>query len=186
MTMIDEDRLRTLLGDAADTYPIPDGAVEEIVSAASGDARPGGVVRAIVPQGRWSRAALVGAAAVIVAGSVAVIGGSPGTGPSQRTTAGPTVAAPGRPTTSTTTTVPFRTGASSGADAGLGVAGGTTAAGSNAPAGQATPASNPGPANPSPAPLPAGVVGQPAKVVTTGSIYLALGSARHSPPPSPG
>jgi len=91
--MIDEDRLRTLLGDAADTYPVPDGAVEQIVSTASGDARPGGVVRAIVPQGRWSRAALVGAAAVIVAGSVAVIGGSPGTGQNKRTAAAPTSAA---------------------------------------------------------------------------------------------
>jgi len=178
MTMIDEDRLRTLLGDAADTYPIPDGAIEEIVSAASGDARPGGAVRAMVPEGRWSRAALVAAAAVIVAGSVAVISESPGTGQGHRTAAGPAVAAPGRPSTSTTTTVPFRTGASSGASTGFGAAGGTTAAGSNA---QAAPASNPGLANPSPAPLPSGVVGQPAKVVTTGSIYLALGSAPLAP-----
>jgi len=181
MTMIDEDRLRTLLGDAADTYPVPDDAVEAIVSAASGDARPGGAVRAIVPQGRWSRATLVAAAAVIVAGSVAVISGSPGTGQEHRTAAGPAVAAPGRPSTSTTTTVPFRTGASSGASTGFGVAGGTTGADSNAQAAPAAPASNPGLANPSPAPLPSGVVGQPAKVVTTGSIYLALGSAPLAP-----
>ena len=178
MTMIDEDRLRTLLGDAADIYPIPDGAVEQIVSAASGDARPGGVVRAIVPQGRWSRAALVGAAAVIVAGSVAVIGGSPGTGQGQRTAAGPTVAAPGGPGTSPVTTVPSHTGASSGPSVGFGVGGGNTAAG--APS-QAPVASNPGLTSPSPAPLPSGVVGQPAKVVTTGSIYLALGSAPLAP-----
>jgi len=178
MTMIDEDRLRTLLGDAADAYPIPEGAVEQIVSAASEDARPGGVVRAMVPQGRWSRAALVAAAAVIVAGSVAVFGGSPGTGQGQRTAAGPSVGAPGRSGTSPSTTVPFHTGPASGANAPFGVAGGTTAAGSSA---QAAPAPNPGPANPSPAPLPTGVVGQPAKVVTTGSIYLALGSAPLAP-----
>ncbi len=177
MTMIDEGPLRALLAEAADGLAVPEDAVERIASIASGDGPKADIVRTIVPRGRWGRVALVAAAIVVVAGGVTLIGGTPGTSQGHRTVAGPSAVAPGVTGAVPSTTVPL------GSHNRLGNGGSTgsssTPAGAGAPFAANAPAqSNPTVITPSvsPAPLPTGIIGQPAKVVTTGTIDLALGS----------
>jgi len=179
MTMIDEGSLRTLLAEAADEFPVTDGAVDRIAVAASGGGPTTGSVRTIVPRGRWGRAALVAAAVVIVAGGVTLLDGTKGSPPDHGTVAGPPAPGTGSPGAVPSTTVPsgantpFATQGSAGSAASSAVAGQpSNGAGSAQPA----PGQTSGPS--SPAPLPTGIVGQPTKVVTTGTIDLALG---HSP-----
>ncbi len=177
MTMIDEGPLRSLLSEAADEFAVPEDAAERIASAAAGDGPRTNVVHTLVPRGRWGRAALVAAAIVIVVGGVSLIGGTPGTSPGHRSVAGPSAVAPGTPGAVPSTTLP--SGSHSGSVTGGSTGSSSTSAGAGAPFGANTPAqSNPTVVTPpvSPAPLPSGIVGQPAKVVTTGTIDLALGN----------
>jgi hypothetical protein len=167
MTMIDEGVLRSLLTDAADGYPVPHDAADLIASAASGGGPKIANVTSLVPRSRWGRIGLVAAVVVLVVGGVALVG-EPGTSPAHRSVAGPSFVAPGvRVAPSTTvpsgSNAPFGAIGSPGASTGTGAASGSTA---QAPSNPTT----------APAPLPTGIVGQPAKVVTTGTIDLALGS----------
>ena len=176
MTMIDEEALRTALAGTADGFAVSEGAVDRIVSAASGDGPTTGVVRSMVPRSRWGRAALVAAAFVVVAGGVTVLGGTPGTSPGHHSVAGPSAAAPGVPGATSSTTLPSGPRTSVGPEGSAGSTPSSAGAGqpfaANTPA-ESTPGS--GAVNILPAPLPTGIVGQPAKVVTTGTIDLALG-----------
>ncbi|MGA2837104.1 MAG: DUF4349 domain-containing protein [Acidimicrobiales bacterium] len=170
MTMIDEESLRNLLAEAANGFPVSEDAIERIELAASGGSSRAEVVRSMVPRSRWGRVALVAAAVAIVAGGVTVIAGVPGSSPGHRSVAGPSVAAPGNPGAAPSTTLP--SGSQTPAGSSSTAAGGGEGFGVNAPAqpnpGQST-------STTSPAPLPSGIVGQSAKVVTTGTIDLALG-----------
>ena len=167
MTMIDEGALRTLLADAAEGYVVPDGAADRIAFAASGDAPKMARVVSLVPHSRWGRVGLVAAAVAVVVSGVALVGGS-GTSPTHRSVAGPSVLVPAAPST----TVPSGSGESFGATAGSSAGGGAaTGATTQAPSN-----TSPGAPTTAPAPLPTGIVGQPAKVVTTGTIDLALGN----------
>ena len=176
MTMIDEDPLRTVLARAADEFPVTDGAADRIAAAAStGDPKTGSVP-SIVPRGRWGRVALVAAVVVVAAGGVTLLDGTPGPSPEHRIVAGPST-----PATGTSGAVPSTT-APPGSNAPLvtpGTAGtATSSAGAGQPSNGATsapPSSGQNGTATLPAPLPTGIVGQPTKVVTTGSIDLALG-----------
>ena len=175
MTMIDEEGLRTLLTEAADGVALPEAAVDRIMSVASGDGPRTNTVRSIVPRGRLGRAALAAAAVVVVASGVTVIGGSPGSSPGHRSVAGPSAITPGALGAVPSTTLP----AGSQAPSQSARASGSTAfaPGSAQPFGTnsvAQPTS--APAATSVVPLPPGIVGQPTKVVTTGTIDLALGT----------
>lgn len=177
MTMIDEGLVRTLLAGAADGYPVPEGATERVAAAAAGDAPKTAVIRSIVPTGRWARTALVAALVVLIAGVVTIVGVPSGTG--RHTTAGPSIPAPANPGVAPTTTVPSNSQAGAGASGGLSrpsAQGGGFATSSPTQAAPAT-----GPPVSTLAPLPPGIVGQPAKVVTTGTIDLALGDSPVGP-----
>ncbi len=179
MTMIDEGSLRTLLAEAADEYPVTEGAVDRIAAAAAGGGPTTGPVRTIVPRGRWGRAALVAAVVVIVAGGVTLLDGTQGSPPDHGTVAGPPAPATGTPGAVPSTTVPSGAGAPYATQGPAGKSASSAGAGqpsNGASSVQPAPGQTGGPS--SPAPLPTGIVGQPTKVVTTGTIDLALG---HSP-----
>jgi len=179
MTMIDEGPLRTLIAEAADEFPVTEGAVDRIAAAASGGNPTTGSVRTIVPHGRWGRAALVAAAVVIVAGGVTLLDGTPGTSPDHGTVAGPSTPAIGVPGAVPSTTVPSGSTMPFANQGPVGTAASSAGAGqpaNGATSAQPAPGQNGGPSLP--APLPTGIVGQPTKVATTGSIDLALG---HNP-----
>jgi len=176
MTMIDEGPLRTLMAEAADEFAVTEGAVDRIAAAASGGNPTAGSVRTIVPRGRWGRAALVAAVVVIVAGGVTALDGTPGTSPDHRTAAGPSTPVIGGPGAAPSTTVPSGSGApfaNQGAAGGVASSTGAGQSSNGAPSVQPAPGQSGGPSLP--APLPTGIVGQPTKVVTTGTIDLALG-----------
>ncbi len=174
MTMIDEEPLRTLLAEAANGFPVSEDAIERVALAASGGSSRAGVVGSIVPRSRWGRVALVAAAVAIVAGGVTVIGGVPRNSPGHRSVAGPSFAAPGVPGAASSTTLPSGSHATAGSSASS-----STSAGSGQGFGVGAPAqatNGQGASTTSPAPLPSGIVGQSAKVVTIGTIDLALGN----------
>ena len=178
MTMLDEGPLRASLVEAADGFPVSDDAIERIARAASGAGPRADVVRSMVPRSRWGRVALAAAAVAIVAGGVTVIGGAPGSSPAHRSAAGPSVA-PGITGVAPSTTLPSGSPTSGGpVGSSSSSAGSGQGVGASAPA---QPSPGPGGSTTSPAPLPHGVVGQPAKVVTTGTIDLALGDSPLEP-----
>ena len=175
MTVIDEGVLRTLLTEAAEGIALPEAAVDRIESAAYGDGPKQNGVRSAVPRGRLGRVALVAAAVVVVAGGVTVIGGIPGTSPGHRSVAGPSAVAPGASGAVPSTTLPIGSGTPTQSN---GFAGSTA---SSPEGGVRFGTATPGQPTPAPgaiavAPLPTGIVGQPTKVVTTGTIDLALGT----------
>jgi hypothetical protein len=175
MTVIDEGVLRTLLTEAAEGIALPEAAVDRIGSAAYGDGPKKNGVRSVVPRGRLGRVALVAAGVVVVAGGVTVIGGIPGTSPGHRSVAGPSAVAPGALGVVPSTTLPIGSGTPTQPK---GFAGSTASSPEGGPRfGTATPGQpTPAPGAIAVAPLPAGIVGQPTKVVTTGTIDLALGT----------
>jgi len=158
MTMVDEDRLRSLLTEAAEHFTPPAAGSERILAAAAaGHQNP--IARSVVPRTTRGRVTAVAAAVVLVAAGIVLAGqGVARHAPTQTaaspSTAGPPVHRPG--------------------PAGTGSPSGTTAAGSRNAAGLAAPASGGAAPSVAPAPLPSGAVGQSAKVETTGSVDLAL------------
>jgi hypothetical protein len=166
MTMVDEDRLRSLLTEAGGAFDPPAEGSERIMAEAAAAGRPNPVVRSILPGATRARVILVAAVIVMVVAGISLV--SEGvTGHSHtQTAAGPSAVAPAihRPSPGGTGS-PF----------------GPARQGSTNSAGRATlaPAPTPGVATPStlPASLPPGVVGQSAKVETTGSVDLAIGGS---------
>ena len=162
--MFDEEVLSTVIGDAAERIEIPEGAAERVL-AASRVATPSARAprpRLTVTRGSRGRRVLVAAAVILVAAGISfpLLASNPGSsgGPSatsQRTGTfqGPTagVAAPDHSTTA----------------AGSGSAATGSSATAPAPSGGGSASSVP--------PLPAGSVGQSAKVEASGSISLTIG-----------
>ncbi len=172
MTMLDDDRLRSLLQEAAlrvDLPPDGPGRILDEARAATAtrerSARLASLPRPRVPRSIRGRAAVVAAAVLAVVGGVA-LAESPGT-PHLQTASGPSTTLPllhGAP--------PSRAPAVQAPSPGFGVApGGGTASGSSSGG-----TSTSGTPDTSPAPIPTGVVGQPPKIETTGSVGLAVGS----------
>ena len=178
MTMIDEASLRTLLTEAGDGVALPEGAVDRITAEASEDRPPTNVIRSMVPRGLVGRAALAAAAVVVVVGGVTIVGGAPGSSPGHRTVAGPASVAPGAPGRVSATTLPVGSKAPDRSAS----SNGSTGSATYSPEGALQNGSNTvavppaGTGSPAVAPLPTGIVGQSTKVVTTGTIDLALGT----------
>ncbi len=162
MTMLDEETLRSLLRDAAESFDLPAEGPENILSAASVSERPRPARAFRFPRTTPGRIALVGAVMIVLIAGISLAGAGVIGNSHPRTVAGPTSVAPSiRP--------------SGTAERGSGSAnGGSAAQGS---AGIAVPAPTGGSSSTSTPPsLPPGVVGQSAKVETTGSVDLAIGS----------
>ena len=167
MTMLDDDRLRDLLQEAALRSDLPpDGPrrildeAREATAARDRSAGLGSFPRLSLPRGIRGRAALIAAAALAVVGGVALVE-SPGGSPYLRSASGPSTTLPN-----------LRGGVTDGPavpapSSGFGVAHGAPASGGGATI--TTPGT-------SPAPLPSGVVGQPPRIETTGSVALAIAS----------
>jgi Domain of unknown function (DUF4349) len=172
MTMLDDERLRASLREAGASVDLPTDGPERILEAARAgtagrrsSALPS-LPRPSMPRGLRARAAMVAAALVAVVGGVALVQSTGGT-PHVQTAAGPTIALPSHGG-GVSSVPPFSRQAS-----GAGVA-----QGSGVPATSGSSASGPSTVTPdtSPPPLPRGVVGQPPKVVTTGSVDLSVAS----------
>ena len=178
MTVIEEDRLRRALGEAADAFDVPTEAQDRVLAAArtaTTDA-PRASLGALIPHSRRVRAAAIAAAVVLVAGGVTLF--HPGTSPSSRPSASSTAgSAIGSPPPSAGVGQAPTTGGSTGAPSG---SGSTASPRSPASGSAASPAPAPGTGTPttptSIAPLPPGAVGQSPKVVTTGSVDLTIGN----------
>ncbi len=163
MTMLDDDRLRDLLQEAALRSDLPPDGPRRILDEARAataardrSARPGSLPRPSLPRGIRGRAALVAAAVLAVVGGVALLE-SPGGSPHLQSATGPSTPLPHA-----------RGGVTAGPVSGsrFGVAQGSASGGGSTGAAPGT----------SPGPLPTGVVGQPTKIETTGSVALAIGS----------
>ncbi|MGO8872871.1 MAG: DUF4349 domain-containing protein [Acidimicrobiales bacterium] len=162
MTMIDEDRIRSLFGQAADSFDIPQDGVESILSAAATTDHRDPVTRPVVPRRIRRRVVLVAAAVVAVAVGIGLIGGSLETSSRHSVAGGPSVATPAH--------IPSPPGAGPT----FGAVGGGSSGSANT--GQATPPSGATAPSTTPASLPTGVVGQSAKVETTGTVDLTIGN----------
>ena len=162
MTMLDEDRLRSLLTEAAQTFEAPATGPEHVLAAAAATTgRRTASGRSHLPRTTRGRVVLA-AAVVMVVVAISLVGtGLSGTS-HRRAAVGTSPAVP-------TTTLPSRTGAGATSGSAAPQYGGSNAPNSPAP----TPATVPSPSPPS---LPPGSVGQSAKVVTTGSVDLAIGT----------
>jgi Domain of unknown function (DUF4349) len=163
MTMVDEDRLRSLLTDAGGAFDPPVEGSDRILAEAAVAGPPSPVVGPILPRTRRARVTLVAAVTVMVVAGISLVGEG-FTGHSHpQTVASPSAGAPRS-----------HGGSSGGTGSPLGTAG----HGSTNSAGIAA-QPTPGVASPStlPAALPPGVVGQSAKVETTGSVDLAIGGS---------
>jgi hypothetical protein len=163
MTMVDEDRLRSLLIETGETFDPPAEGSERILAEAAATGRPGPAVRSVVPRTTRGRITLAAAVIVMVVAGISLVGeGVTGHSHTQ------TVASPATVAPSIHRTSPGGTGSQFG----TGQGGSTGSVG--APLALA-----PGVATPStlPASLPPGVVGQSAKVETTGSVDLAIGGS---------
>lgn len=160
MTMLDEDQLRSILTEVAETFEAPATGPDRILAAATtGPVK--NPVRSIVPRTTRGRVLLVAAVVVLVVGVSLV--GTALTGPAhRRIMAGSSAPVP-------STTLPGPTGAQAQAGAAAPRYGPNGGAISSAP----TPATAPPASPPS---LPQDAVGQSAKVVTTGSVDLAIGN----------
>ncbi len=158
MTMIDEEVLGGMIGEAAAGIGIPEGAAERILDAARATAPKAGTPRPRLPvaAGSRGRRILVAAAAIVVVVGVSVSLVATRSGSNGGNVAGPA------------TTGVTGGGSSAGEFAPAHTNAGTAAP---TPSGSATPAS-------SVPPLPSGSVGQSAKVEANGSISLAIGSGK--------
>ena len=175
MTVIDEGVLRTLLSEAAEEFALPEAALDRIASAAQEGGPKTNGVRSIVPHGWIGRTVLAAAAVVMVVGGVTIIGGMPGTSPGHRTAARPSAVSHGTIETAPSTTLPVGLLTPNNSPASSGSIGSSSVGGQRF--GASTPAlPTPAPGPPAVAPLPTGIVGQPTKVMTTGTIDLALGT----------
>ncbi len=194
MTMLDDDRLASLLAAAGEAFEVPASGVEDIVARATGPGRDAAdddtagdtaeVVAEPVRDGRVHRLVALGGrhrvlsaaacvvVALVVAGTIGAIVRAP-SGPTL--TSGlprSTPAAPLAPAGGVTTTVPnglaapFGDNARAPSAASKGALSGGTAQGVAGGTAVTTPTA------PS---LPGGAVGQPAKIEQTGSLGLAVG-----------
>jgi Domain of unknown function (DUF4349) len=179
VTVIDEDRLRRALSEAADAFDVPTEAQDRVLAAArtATTDTPRASLRAVLPHSRRVRVAAIAAAVVLVAGGVTLF--HPSTSPSSRqsaaSTAGSAIGNGPAPSNSGVGQTPATGGASTGAPSGAGstasprgLASGSAASPAPAPGTSTTPTSI--------APLPPGAVGQSPKVVTTGSVDLTIGN----------
>lgn len=162
MTMIDEDRLRSELAEAAGAFEVPPTGRARVLAAAS--AAPGrrtSSLPSLLPRARRRRVLVVAMTAVLAATGISLLGlGTSQT--SRHVSANSSGSAP-------STTLPSAVGAPR---ATTGVNGGTFS-----PQG----ASPSAPPSSSPPTLPPSSVGQSAKVVTTGSVDLAIGNGSLNP-----
>ncbi len=173
MTMLDDERLRASLRDAAAGVDLPTDGPERILEAArAGTARNrssalSSLPRPSMPRGVRGRVALVAAALVAVVGGVALVD-STGGSPHVQTASGPAAVLPS-PHNGVSEAPPV---------AGERLGGGSTAQGSAGPAISGSSGSGSATVTPvtSPPPLPSGVVGQSPKVETTGSVNLSISS----------
>ena len=196
MTMLDDDRLASLLAHAGDAFEVPASGVEDILARAAGPARdaeaggtadatagaggePTGPVRdgrarrlvALADRHRVLSAVACIVVALVVAGTVGALVRAP-SGPTLTSGLPRTHAAPSAPAAGVTTTVPNGLAAPFGANAlspphtSKGAASGTSAESAAGGAAVTTPTA------PS---LPGGAVGQPAKIEQTGTLGLAVG-----------
>ncbi len=171
MTMLDDERLRASLREAAARVDLPTDGPERILEAArAGTARNRSNARSShprlsMPRGLRGRAALVAAALVAVVGGVALVE-STGGSPHLQTANAPA------------TVVPSPHEGASAAPPVLSPLGGSAGQRSSAPAASGSSESGPTSVTPgtSPPPLPGGVVGQTPKVETTGSVNLSIAS----------
>jgi hypothetical protein len=167
MTMIDEDELRRALGEVAETIEVPIEATDRILAAATTNSGARSIAaRAAVPRTRRARSLVAAAAAVLVVGGAILLQSAPWS------------TAPARPIASTaagpTSKRPVSNGAvASGGSPNSRSPGFGSAQSTASPAQPAPSSGNPTSPNTIP-PLPPGAVGQPAKVVTTGSIDLTI------------
>ncbi len=161
MTMLDEDQLRSLLAETAETFEVLAAGPERILAAAATAGQRKAPVRSILPRTTRGRVMLVAAVIVLVVGISLVGTGLPGT--SHRRI----VASTSSPVPSTT--LPSPTGALSPSRTAAPQFGTNGSSGNSAP----TPVTVPSASPPS---LPPDSVGQSAKVVTTGSVDLAIGN----------
>jgi len=168
MTMLDDERLRASLREAASRVDLPTDGPDRILEAArvgtAGRARSNAlssIPRPSMPRSLRGRAALVAAALVAVVGGVALV-----ESPHVQTASGPATV---RPSVHSGVAAPPVMGQ---------LPGGGVAEGSNTPAASGSSGSGPASVTPvtSPPPLPSGVVGQPPKVETTGSVNLSIAS----------
>ncbi len=167
MTVLDDERLRASLREAAARVDVPADGPDRILEAArAGTARNrsnalSSIPRPSMPRSLRGRAALLAAALVAVVGGVALV-------------ESPHVQTASRPAT----VLPSVHGGISAGPVGGQAPGGGVAEGSNAPSTAGSSGSGPASVTPvtSPPPLPSGVVGQPPKVETTGSVNLSIAS----------
>jgi hypothetical protein len=178
MTMVDDERLRSLLAEMAGAVEVPETGAAKILAEARTPDRGDPVTTSTGPRRVRRRVVLVAAAAVALAGGITLADGLPGrsavqpvAGSARSVGSGASAAPHGRAGPAAVGSVPRTSSSAGGTVGGSSSAGGggTAAPGSNSPA-------NPGPSpTPTPTPLPAGVVGQSAKVEATGTVALAVG-----------
>jgi hypothetical protein len=163
MTMVDEDRLRSLLTEAGGALDPPAGGAERILTEAAGAGRSNPVVRSVLPRTTRARVTLIAAAVVVAVAGISLVGEGVTGHSHPRAVASSSAVSP-----LTHRVSPGATGSPLGAPRN----GSTNSAGIAAvpPPAIATPSTLP-------TPLPPGVVGQSAKVETTGSVDLALGGS---------
>jgi Domain of unknown function (DUF4349) len=160
MTMIDEERLRTRLHELAETIDRPAAGPDAVLAAASvGERRHR--ARTFRPRTAPGRALLATAAVILLVTAISVAGAEWTGGTHPPSAGGPTVATPSvsRPRTGVSRPGTAQAGTSANGSAAIAVP-----APDRAPSGTTTPPS-----------LPSGVVGQSAKVETTGSVDLRIG-----------
>lgn len=176
MTMLDDERLRASLREAAARVDLPTDGPERILEAAR--AGPAGrhrstalssLPRPSMPRGLRGRAALVAAALVAVVGGVALVE-STGGSPQVQTAARPATVLPSPH--SGVSAAPPVVGQLPGSSASQGSSAPATS-GSSGSSGSGSVSVTP---DTSPPPLPSGVVGQSPKVETTGSVNLSIAS----------
>ncbi len=176
MTLIEEDRLRRALGEAANAFDVPTEARDRVLAAATATTdTPRASLGAVIPHSRRVRVAAIAAAMVLVAGGVTLFhpSTSRSSRPSAASTAGSAVGNGPAPSISGVGQTPTTGGASTGAPSGTG----STASPRGPASGSAASPAPGAPTTPtSIAPLPPGAVGQSPKVVTTGSVDLTIGN----------
>jgi hypothetical protein len=168
MTMIDEDELRRALGEVAETIEVPVEATDQILAAATATMNSGSrpiAARGVIPQSRRARSLVAAAAAVLVVGGAILLQSAPWSTAPPRSIAS-TAAGP-------TSKRPVSNGGNAGAGSPTSRSPGFGLAQGNAGVAAAPSTGPPTSPNTIP-PLPRGAVGQPAKVVTTGSIDLTI------------
>lgn len=158
MTIIDEERLRTRLHELAEAIDRPAAGPDSVLAAASVRERPHRA-RTFRPRTVRGRALLATAAVILLVTGISLAGAELTGGTHPQPASGPTAPSVPGPRAGASSPGTVQEGASANGSAGI-----AAPPPDRAPSGTTTPPS-----------LPSGVVGQSAKVETTGSVDLRIG-----------